>query len=125
MASEKAAKILWKLEAPFTPEQVAAMPEAQAWAWIRPRERKLSEMKARMKLPQICFTGFKNSQKEKLRQLATQIGFDVKDGMTKNLAILVIGENAGPSKISKATAQGCTILTEGGFIDYFRSKKNE
>src|SRR6266478_2556694 len=68
MASEKAAKILWKMEAPFTREQIEAMPEGQAWGWILPRERKLREDKAKLKLPQICFTGFKDSEKEKLRQ---------------------------------------------------------
>jgi NAD-dependent DNA ligase len=125
MASEKAAKILWKMEAPFTPEHIAAMPEGQAWGWIRPRERKLREIKAQLKSPQICFTGFKNSAKEKLSQLAAQIGFEVKKPVTKKLVILVVGDNGGLSKIGKAEAQGCKILTEDEFMDYFRSKTNK
>lgn len=124
MASEKAAKILWKMEASFTREQIEAMPEGQAWGLIRTHERKLRELRAAAKLPQICFTGFKDSEKEKLSQLAKQVGLEVKDCVTKNLVILVTGDNAGPSKIAKAKAQGCTIFPEDGFMDYLRSRKD-
>src|ERR1043165_3107648 len=112
MASEKAARILWKREAPYTPEQVAGMPEQDAWAWILPDDRKRREIKAKSKLPQVCFTGFKESDKNSLRQLASHAGFEVKDCVTKNLAILVTGENAGQSKLEKAKAQKCKIMSE-------------
>jgi NAD-dependent DNA ligase len=125
MASEKAAKILWKREAPFTQEEIAAMPEGQAWGWIRVHDRNLRDRKAQAKLPQICFTGFKVSEKEKLTQLANQIGLEVKEPVTKNLTILVIGDNAGPSKVAKAKAQDCTIFTKDDFMDYLRRIKKD
>lgn len=124
MASEKARKILVKMEAPFTEQEIAVLPEGDAWGWIRPRERKLSEEKQARRLPQICFTGFKNSDREKLSHLASQIGFDVKQPVTRQLVILVIGDNLGSSKIEKAKTQGCIIFTENEFMDYFRSKSN-
>jgi BRCT domain type II-containing protein len=75
-------------------------------------------------LPQICFTGFTNSVNEKLSHLAREIGYEVKQPVTKQLAILVIGDNAGPTKMEKAKAQGCTIFTEIEFMDHCRSKSN-
>ena len=125
MASEKARQILWKIEAPFTQEQIAAMPEGQAWGLIRQHDRKLREIRERLRLPQICFTGFKNSDKGRLKKLATQAGFEVKDCVTKKLKILVIGDNRGPDKIAKANAQGCPVFTEDAFMDYLQTKKGE
>jgi NAD-dependent DNA ligase len=123
MASEKAGQILRKKEAPFTEDQIAAMSEREAWAWIFSHDQKIREMKAQSKLPQICFTGFTDSEKEELREIAQQSGFEIKDSVTKNLGMLVTGENAGPSKIAKAEAQGCIVTDEAGFMDYIRSKK--
>lgn len=123
MASEKAAKILRKREAPFTEDQIAAMSEREAWAWIFSHDQQTREMKVQSKLPQICFTGFTDSEKEELREIARQAGFEIKDSVTKSLVILVTGENAGPSKTAKAEAQGCIVTDKAGFIDYVRSKK--
>jgi NAD-dependent DNA ligase len=125
MASEKAAKILRKKEAPFTEAQIAAMSEREAWTWIFAHDQKIREMKAQAKLPQICFTGYTDLEKEKLGDIAKQIGFEVKDSVTKNLVMLVTGENAGPSKIAKAEAQGCITTDEAGFMAYVRSRKED
>jgi NAD-dependent DNA ligase len=125
MASEKAAKILRKKEAPFTEDQIIAMSEREAWAWIFAHDQKIREAKAQAKLLQICLTGFTDSKKEELRAIAQQGGFEVKDSVTKNLVLLVTGENAGPSKITKAEAQGCVVTDEAGFMEYVRSKKED
>ena len=125
MASEKAARILRKREAPFTEGQIAAMSEREAWAWIFAADKKTREMHAQAKLPQICFTGFTDSKREELTEIAQLAGFEVKDSVTKNLVILVAGENAGPSKIAKAEAQGCIVTDESGFRDYVRSTKED
>jgi len=125
MASEKAAKILRKKEAPFTEDQIAAMSEREAWTWIFAHDKRIREMNVQSKLPQICFTGFTDSEKEELREIAHQAGFEVKDSVTKSLVILVAGGNAGPSKIAKAEAQGCIVTDKAGFMDYVRSKKED
>ena len=37
--------------------------------------------------------------------------------VTKNLAYLCCGQNAGPKKLEKARAQGVTLLTESDFYN--------
>lgn len=123
MASEKAARILRKKEAPFTEEQISAMSERDAWAWIYAQEKQARESRANAKLPQVCFTGFTDSEKERLKASALQAGFEVKDSVTKSCALLVAGATAGWSKLEKAEAQGCTVVDEAGFIEYVRSKE--
>lgn len=125
MASEKAVKLLRKKGAPFTERQVAAMSEQEAWGWVIAHDKQTRETKAQSQLDQICFTGFTDSEREELREIAEQAGFEVKDSVTKRLVILVTGENAGPSKIAKAEAQGSIVTDEAGFKDYVRSKKED
>jgi DNA ligase (NAD+) len=122
MASEKAARILRKREAPFTQDQITTMPESQAWAWIYANDREFSTKKSQARIPEVCFTGFTDSERDMLSDAARQVGLHVKDSVTKNLLILVIGENAGPSKIAKAEKQRCIITDRDGFADYVRSK---
>lgn len=122
MASEKAAQILRKREAPFTEQEIAMMSERDAWGWILANDRAAREMKAQTKLPQVCFTSFTDSQRIRLQEIASKIGFKTKDSVTKTLVILVTGENAGPSKVKKAQAQGCIITDETGFMNYVRNK---
>lgn len=57
-------------------------------------------------LPEICFTGFPDNEKERLCLLALEAGLLVKDSVTKKLSLLVAGAFAGPSKLSKAERQG-------------------
>jgi NAD-dependent DNA ligase len=123
MASEKVARILRKKEAPFTEEQISALSEHDAWTWIYAHDKQAREVKAKAKQPQVCFTGFTDSEKEKLKVIARQAGFEVKDSVTKGCAILVAGANAGWSKLEKAEAQGCIVVDEAGFMEYLRSKE--
>lgn len=64
----------------------------------------------------ICFTGFKNNDKEKLTNLAQGAGMIVRDFVTKSLNFLFGGYNAGPAKIEKARKQGVVFLNESQFI---------
>ena len=64
----------------------------------------------------ICFTGFKSNDKERLIGLAESVGMAVRDCVTKNLNFLCGGSNAGPSKIEKARKQGVVFLSEKQFI---------
>jgi len=110
MASEKVTRIL-KARSPFSEEEIAAMSDAQGWDWIyvnaKPRKEKLT---------QVCFTGFSTVDKPELSALAEAANLEVVSSVTKNLAFLCAGENAGPSKLAKARDQGAHILTKQQFI---------
>lgn len=64
---------------------------------------------------EICFTGFSRHTREELEELAEMADFTVRKSITKNLNFLVTGDNAGPSKISKAIDVGATLLDEDEF----------
>jgi NAD-dependent DNA ligase len=98
------------------------MSDRDGWSWIYGHDKVKKEYKA-SKLPEICFTGFPDTEKERLCQLALEAGLLVKDSVTKNLALLVTGAFAGPSKLSKAEKQGCTVTDEAGFLDFIKRRK--
>ncbi|NOH82820.1 hypothetical protein F0249_03280 [Vibrio sp. 03-59-1] len=60
----------------------------------------------------ICFTGFKKSDKEELIALAKIHDMQVRGEVTKHLDILCYGYNAGPKKLEKAMSQGVMILNK-------------
>ena len=70
--------------------------------------------------PQILFTGFPASEKAELENKAKAAGFSVCKSVTKNLAVLCIGSNAGPSKIKKAGKCGAEIMDEEGLDVLFK-----
>jgi DNA ligase (NAD+) len=110
MANERVTRIL-RSKSKFSPEQISEMSDAQGWDWIyanaKPRKEKLS---------QICFTGFSITEKEELSALARSTNLEVVGSVTKSLAFLCAGENAGPAKLKKAIDQGNSILTKDQFI---------
>lgn len=110
MASEKVTRIL-KAKSPFSSEEIATMSDRDGWAWIyanaKPRKEKLS---------QVCFTGFSTTDKADLTALAEAANLDVVGSVTKNLAFLCYGENAGPAKLQKAREQGNCILDREQFL---------
>lgn len=59
---------------------------------------------------EILFTGFSEDERFDLEADAEDAGLVVRKTVTKNLAFLCAGPRAGPSKLSKARAQDCTIL---------------
>lgn len=61
---------------------------------------------------QILFTGFKAAQRTTLEDLAQQHGFRVMKSAGKSLAVLCIGDNAGPTKVEAARLAGSFIVTE-------------
>lgn len=123
MASEKAARILRKRETPLSDSQIVAMSEIDAWALIFNYDEKIRAQKAKGKLPQVCFTGFTDSEKDSLCKIARDASLEAKDSVTKNLRILVTGENPGPVKVAKAEAQGCIVTDLERFIAYVESYK--
>ena len=122
MASEQVARILRSRGAPFTQEQIAAMSDADGWAWLRTFDKAHSEAKPKSpQQPQICFTGFVVTDRDRLAAIAERCGYQVKDSVTKNLALLVTGPEPGPSKLNKARHQGCSITDEAGFLKLIRA----
>jgi NAD-dependent DNA ligase len=63
----------------------------------------------------ICFTGFKKSDKDQLIALANEKEMSVRGEVTKHLDILCYGYNAGPKKLEKALNQGAMILNRQQF----------
>lgn len=109
MTSEKLTRIL-KSKSPFSAAEIEAMSDAQGWDWIyanaKPRKQKLT---------QVCFTGFSATEKAELTAMAEAAHLEVVASVTKNLAFLCAGENAGPAKLEKAKEQGTRVLTKEQF----------
>ena len=65
----------------------------------------------------ICFTGFGKKDKNELIEIAKARGYVVRSDVTKDLNYLCCGENAGPSKMSKASQQGSEVLSVEQFLN--------
>ncbi len=120
MVSEKLKGVL-RSKTDLNDEEINKLTESEGWALIYSIEKSERELREQNKLPEICFTGFGKSDRERLSEIATKAKFLVKDSVTKSLSVLVTGENAGESKIKKAESQGCTITNEKGFLEYIES----
>lgn len=65
---------------------------------------------------EICFTGFKAADKERLTKSAQIAGMIVRTSVATALDFLCCGYNAGPKKIEKARHQGVVTLSEDQFL---------
>lgn len=110
MAGEKVTRIL-RAKSPFSAEQIAALSDTQGWEWIYANAKPRKE-----KLTQVCFTGFSATEKAELSELAQAANLEVVGSVTKGLAFLCIGDNAGPAKLLKATEQGNHIMSKEQFL---------
>lgn len=75
------------------------------------------------KLLEVCFTGFKKADKERLTALALENNLYVAKDVTVNLGILVCGYNAGPKKIERAvnSAMKVEIMDETEFLHFLET----
>lgn len=64
---------------------------------------------------EILFTGFSANDRGDLEAGAEDAGLLVSKAITKSLHFVYAGPRAGATKLSKARAQGCTILSEDEF----------
>ena len=110
MASERVTRIL-KAKSTFSAEEISAMSDAQGWDWIYSNAKPRKE-----KLAQVCFTGFSAADKKELTAIAQAANLEVVGSVTKNLAFLCAGDNAGPYKIEKAKNHGNHILSKEQFL---------
>jgi NAD-dependent DNA ligase len=105
MPSEKLTRILLA-KSPFSPEVISQMAEVDGWRWVYRNHVQVKE-----KHFEVCFTGFSDSDKTSVSQLALDAGFTVVGSVTRSLSLLCIGPNPGPSKLEKAKRQQNSILT--------------
>jgi NAD-dependent DNA ligase len=113
MAGTKVTNIL-KSKSNLSEEEIAFMTDAEGWKWIY--KHYPSKKDPEKNKPQICFTGFRPAEKEQLFEYAKNKGMKIVKSVTKKLSFLCIGENAGPSKIRKATEQNVIILDDKQFV---------
>ncbi|WP_367671488.1 hypothetical protein [Serratia symbiotica] len=65
---------------------------------------------------EICFTGFKKADKDRLIERAKLAGMIVRSEVTVNLHLLCYGYNAGPKKMELARMKGTIVLNEDEFL---------
>ena len=65
----------------------------------------------------ICFTGKMNKDRNQMQNQARELGAKVVDGISGNTDWLVVGENAGASKLQKAEKLKLKILTQSEYFD--------
>jgi len=73
--------------------------------------------------PQVCFTGFGSTDRQRLETVAKEIGLEPKDSVTKGLILLVTGPNAGESKVKKAQLQKAFVTDEDGFYQFVATRR--
>ncbi|MBR7777387.1 BRCT domain-containing protein [Undibacterium rugosum] len=73
---------------------------------------RLAKEKTADQRPQILFTGFARALRADLEEKSNIHGLHVSQSVTKSLAYLCVGPNAGPSKVEKARSQHVYILDE-------------
>lgn len=113
MPSEKVINIL-RSKSELSESEIQQMSEREAWAWVYKNN---PPQKRRDSRDQVCFTGFKPLEKERLIDIANSNDMNVVKSVTKNLKFLITGENPGPSKFAKAKDQNATILNEIEFYN--------
>lgn len=106
MPSEKVARIL-RAKSNLSEEQIIAMTEREAWAWIYSQRPPKTEEK----VDQICFTGFDQTVRALLESKAREAHLEVVKSVTKNLRYLCAGPNAGPVKLKKAEQQHVILMS--------------
>ncbi|WP_130831088.1 hypothetical protein [[Erwinia] mediterraneensis] len=69
----------------------------------------------------VCFTGFKKADKERLIEVAESYSLTVRSSVTQNLQMLCCGYNAGPSKVNAARMKGTIIIDEASFVHFIET----
>jgi NAD-dependent DNA ligase len=123
MANDKVKMILRSKGAPFSDEEIDSMSDKDGWQWIYGNKSVYTPKPPKPHITEICFTGFRKEEKDKLEQTAASAGFIVSRSVTKKLDYLCVGETAGPSKLQKAKEQGTQIITYEDFENIINAKE--
>ncbi|WP_460926261.1 BRCT domain-containing protein [Pseudomonas sp. MC6] len=75
------------------------------------------------RINQILFTGFAAAQRAELEQKALEYGLKVMSTAGKTLTFLCYGENAGPTKVSKALEAGAFIINSEQFLNLITTEE--
>lgn len=89
----------------------------------KPSERTKTRIENDDNLFEVCFTGFKKADKDRLIALAKENKMYVVTKVTVNLAALVCGYNAGPKKIEQAinSSGDVEIMNEEEFLHFLET----
>lgn len=115
--SEKLRRILLS-KSDFLERDLDQMSDAEGWAWLYEHQ---SVKKRRLKGPEVCFTGFGNTERQELESIASEHGLHVVTSVTKGLMLLVAGTNAGPAKLQKAREGGIAVFDRVGFEHFLKT----
>ena len=115
MPSEKV-KMALRSKTDMAVDDIEKLSEKQAWDIIYSLPKQTSK-DSRM---QICFTGFGKSEKQELIECAQNCGLRVVASVTKNLTLLVTGDNTGPAKMKRAEDQGVKCVTKEQFLKSYK-----
>jgi NAD-dependent DNA ligase len=110
--SERLLQIL-KSKTELTTEQIELLSEREGWAIVYSLRPEATKKEKRI---EVCFTGFSPSDKSELIKIAQDNDIHVAKSVTKELMFLCCGENAGPSKMSKAEKQGVKLINKDDFF---------
>lgn len=69
----------------------------------------------------ICFTGFKQADKQRLTTIAKENNLTVRGGVTANLYFLCVGDNKGWRKIQDARKANALIVSEQQFLEFINT----
>ncbi len=114
MLSEKVTRILKKRG--LSSELISSMSENAAWDYVYQSAEPKKE-----KVVEVCFTGFSDSEKSELAQLATAARLRVVTRVTKSLSFLCAGENAGPMKLEQAKEQQAIVMSRRQFEHFLQT----
>ena len=71
---------------------------------------------------EVCFTGFSKKDKEELISIAKKNNLFVRTEVTKKLSLLICGDNAGPSKLIKASKMNVPkVYGQEGFKEFIET----
>ena len=68
---------------------------------------------------------FESLEREEMAEIVKKLGGKVTTSLSKNTKYLVVGEEAGESKLDKAESLGTMQLTEDGLLDLIRDKTSK
>lgn len=117
---EKVRRILMS-KSDMSTAEIDALSDREAWAWVYGHAKSRRTSKQDNQRDQICFTGFNSSTRADLTNIAEAGGLHVVKSVTKDLAFLCIGENAGPSKCLKAKEKNVMVLDEQQFLNLLQN----
>src|SRR4029077_10460393 len=100
----------------LTADEIATLSAGEAWKVVYQIDKAEAALKQGSKQSEVCFTGFTSVDRDRLSSLAINAGLVPKEVVTKGLALLVTGPNAGESKIRKAESQATAVTDEAGFL---------